>query len=196
MAKRGKFVKLTLNYFDSYRFITHEVKEFLNFETVWFTMNFMLNFFKALFNLLPAQTAYAHCDIPCGIYDPHNAQMAAHTVLRMTNLINETKGDIHKISRLTRVKEDHSELVKHDIGVIWWDYFKEEHLKQYPDLHLLVYEIMKLASKTKQEIDLEAANELISKVQEFSELFWKTKGRDVTRTKSGYPTEGEIVLPK
>lgn len=147
-------------------------------------------------NFLPAKTAYAHCDIPCGIYDPHNAQMAAHTVLRMMNLINEAKGDVHKISRLTRVKEDHAELVKHDIGVIWWDYFKEEHLKEYPDLHLLVYEIMKLASKAKQEVDLNTANNLLSKVQEFAEIFWKTKGRETVKVKSGYPTGGEIVILK
>ena len=38
--------------------------------------------------LLPTQIAYAHCDIPCGIYDPHNAQMAAHTVILMTSMIN------------------------------------------------------------------------------------------------------------
>lgn len=156
----------------------------------------MGKFISFLAKILPQRIAYAHCDIPCGIYDPHNAQMAAHTVIRMTSLISEAKGDVHKIARLTKVKEDHAELVKHDIGVIWWDYFKEEHLKEYPDLHLLVYEIMKLASKARQEIDLDSANELLSKVQEFAEIFWKTKGRETVRVKSGYPTEGEIVLPK
>lgn len=149
-----------------------------------------------VFNLLPIQTAYAHCDIPCGIYDPHNAQMATHTVIRMVNLINEAKDDVHKITRLTKVKEEHAELVKHEVRIIWGDYFKEEHLKQYPNLHDLVFKIMKLASKTKQEVNLEAANELLSKVQEFAEIFWKTKDRKTVRVKSGYPTEGEIILPK
>lgn len=170
--------------------------QFLNFGAIWFTMNFMLSFFKTLFDLLPAQIAYAHCDIPCGIYDPHNAQMAAHTVIRMMNLINEAKNDVHKIARLTKVKEDHAELVKHEVRIIWGDYFKEEHLKEHPNLHSLVFKIMKHASKVKQEVDLKAADELLSKVQEFSEIFWKTKGRETIRIKSGYPTEGEIVVPK
>lgn len=156
----------------------------------------MKDILRLVLNLLPTQIAYAHCDIPCGIYDPHLAQMATHTVLRMTNLIKEAKDDVHKIARLTRVKEEHAELVKHEVRIIWGDYFKEEHLKEYPNLHELVFKIMKLASKTKQEVNLENANELLSKVQEFAEIYWKSKGREVVRTKSGYPTEGEIVLPK
>lgn len=155
-----------------------------------------MTIFRLITRFLTEETAYAHCDIPCGIYDPHNAQMAAHTVLRMTNLISEAKNDVHKIARLTKVKEEHAEMVKHDIGIIWWDYFKEEHLKDYPGLHLLVFHIMKHASKAKQELDVENANELVNKVMEFSEIFWKTKERKTLRIKSGYPTEGEIVVPK
>lgn len=153
-------------------------------------------FLKFLLKFFPVKTAFAHCDIPCGIYDPHNAQMASHTVLRMTNLISESGSDVHKVTRLTKVKEEHAELVKREVAILWGDYFKEEHLKDYPNLHDLVFKIMKLASKTKQEIDLPSANELLSKVQEFAEIFWKSKGREITRVKSGYPTEGEIVLPK
>ena len=156
----------------------------------------MKNLLALASKFLPTQTAYAHCDIPCGIYDPHNAQMAAHTVIRMTNLIKEAKDDVHKIARLTRVKEEHAELVKHEVRIIWGDYFKEENLKDYPNLHGLVFKIMKLASKAKQEVDLKTANELLSAVQEFAENFWKSKGRQTVRVKSGYPTEGEIVLPK
>ena len=156
----------------------------------------MLRGFHTILNLLPTQIAYAHCDIPCGIYDPHNAQMAAHTVLRMTHFLKEAGNDAHKISRLTKVKEEHAELVKREVAVLWADYFKEEHLKDYPNLHDLVFKILKLASKAKQEVNIENANELISKVQEFAEIFWKSKGRETTRVKSGYPTEGELVLPK
>lgn len=165
-------------------------------------------FILVITKLLPENIAYAHCDIPCGIYDPHHAQLAAHTVIRMTNLINdltvtskdptfkERKEIIHKIARYTRVKEEHAELVKDEIRVIWGDYFKEEHLKQYPNLSSLVFIIMKLASKAKQEINIDNANDLLEKVQKFAEIFYITKGLKPVRVKSPYPTGGQIVLHK
>lgn len=149
----------------------------------------------------PPQNIYAHCDIPCGIYDPHLAQLAAHTIIRMTNLINElpeeaSKERAHKLTRLTMVKEEHAELVKKEVQVIWGDYFKSEHLEKYPNLHSLVFDIMKLASKARQEINLEESQQLLAKVQEFSEIFFKTKGVEPVRIKTIYPTEGEIVSHK
>lgn len=143
--------------------------------------------------ILPVATIYAHCDIPCGIYDPHEAQLAAHTVIRMTDLLSEAGEDTHKIARLTRVKEDHAEKIKHEVRVIWGDYFKPEHLEKFPELHQLVFEIMKFASEAKQNVDKEAADQLLSKVQEFAEIFYKSKGATPKRVKSLYPTEGEIV---
>jgi nickel superoxide dismutase len=142
---------------------------------------------------LPLGTIYAHCDIPCGIYDPHEAQLSAHTVIRMTDLLSEAGEDVHKIARLTRTKEDHAEKIKYEVRVIWGDYFKPEHLEKFPELHQLVFEIMKLASKAKQDIDRESAGQLLSKVQEFAEIFYKSKGVTPKRIKSLYPTEGEIV---
>ncbi|MCL4353660.1 superoxide dismutase, Ni [Patescibacteria group bacterium] len=161
--------------------------------------------FDFLLGIVPRQIAYAHCDIPCGIYDPHLAQVSAHTVIRMTDLILDLKkeetetGDkefMHKIARYTKVKEEHAEMVKHEVRIIWGDYFKEEHLKDYPDLHNLVFKIMKLASKTRQEVDKQSASDLLSSVQEFAQIFWKTKNRETVKVSSSYPTGGEIVLPK
>lgn len=165
-------------------------------------------FLKFIFNFFPKKVAYAHCDIPCGIYDPHNAQVAAHTVIKMTTLINELKVSskdpsfeerkriISQVSRLTKIKEEHAELVKHEVRVLWGDYFKEEHLKDYPNLHGLVFKIMKLASKSKQEVNIESANELLKSVQEIAEIFFKTKGAEPVRVKTLYPTGGEIVSYK
>ena len=161
-------------------------------------------FLQLLVKIFPSEIAYAHCDIPCGIYDPHAAQMAAHTVIRMTILLNdlqapdkmpfsERKKMIHQISRLTRVKEEHAEIVKHEIRVLWGDYFKEEHLKAYPNLHALVFKIMKTASKARQEINIDAANELLENVQKIAEIFYKTKGVRPMRVKSVYPTGLEII---
>jgi len=143
----------------------------------------------------PPKEIYAQCDIPCGIYDPHNAQVASHTVIRMTNLINEKKDSVHDVARLTKVKEDHAETVKHDVRVIWGDYFKPEHLEKFPGLHELVFKIMKLASKTKQEVSVEASQELLEKVQEFAEIFWKSKDIPSKKIKAPYPSGGEIVVP-
>jgi nickel superoxide dismutase len=157
-------------------------------------------------NFLPAQTAYAHCDIPCGIYDPYPAQIAAHSIIRMTSMIQdlhahddspeEQKKMIHQLTRLTKVKEDHADILKHEIAVIWGDYFKPEMLAEHKNVHELVFSIMKLASKTRQEINLESAKELLTKVQEFAEIFWKTKKRLSVRIASPYPTGGELVVPK
>ena len=154
------------------------------------------NILRTLDHISPPKPIYAHCDIPCGIYDPHNAQVAAHTVIRMVNLIKEAKGDPHDIARLTGVKEDHAEAVKHEVRIIWGDYFKPEHIEKHSGLHDLVFEIMKLASKARQEVGEAGAKQLLTKVQEFSEIFWETKGVQTVRIKSNYPTEGEIVLPK
>lgn len=149
-----------------------------------------------LIKTLPSKPVFAHCDIPCGIYDPHLAQMAAHTILRMTKLIGEAEGDIHKISRITHVKEEHGELCEKELETLWADYFKEEHLKQYPKLSDLIFKTIKLTGKVRQEINLEAAQELLANVQEIAEIFWKTKGFEPIRIPSGYPTEGEMVSHK
>ena len=129
--------------------------------------------------LAPRVVAHAHCDIPCGIYDPHEAEIAARTVARMVELINGLEGDDtetrNKFSRCVRVKEDHAEKVKHEVQVIWSDYFKPEHLTAYPDLHDKVWKILKLASKNKQSVDAEAAAQLEAAVKEFGEIFWATK---------------------
>lgn len=163
---------------------------------------------RAIDKISRPKTIYAHCDIPCGIYDPHNAQVAAHTVIRMTTLINELEASadepdfaerkkiISQVSRLTRVKEEHAELVKHEVRIIWGDYFKPEHVEKYPKLHSLVFEIMKLGSKARQEAKPEACQQLLAKVQEFAEIFWETKGVKTTKVPSNYPSGGEIVLPK
>jgi nickel superoxide dismutase len=131
--------------------------------------------------LKPATTVHAHCDVPCGIYDPHQAELAARTVARMVELIGQlprerlSEADRHKFVRCIAVKEQHAEIVKHEIQVIWSDYFKPEHLERYPDLHDRTWKILKLASKNKQTIDTAAAAELEAAVKEYADIFWSTK---------------------
>ena len=175
-------------------------------------MQLIRRFFKFIDKIQPAKSVHAHCDIPCGIYDPHLAQIAAHTVIRMNMLIDELQKEhekdhndhnhnhmqehVHKMARYTLVKEEHAELCKKEIRILWGDYFKPEHADKHPVLHELVWNVMKQASKAKQEINMQAAEDLLETVNKIAEIFWETKGVKTSRVKAPYPTGREIVLPK
>ncbi len=171
-------------------------------------MSLLYLLFKFFDSIKPARIAYAHCDIPCGIYDPHLAQLAAHTVIRMVMLINELpkltpelnpeqrQEILHKLMRYTATKEEHAELCKKEIRILWGDYFKPEHIEKYPGLHELVWKAMKAASKARQEVSMHPADELLEIVNKIAEIFWKTKGKETTRVKDFYPTGRETVYPK
>lgn len=147
----------------------------------------------------------AHCDIPCGIYDPHQALIGALTVVRMVDLIDKivkTHDQIEEaeftnsMARYIAVKEEHAELVKHEIRVIWGDFIKEKHLEEYPQLHNLVHKIMSLGSKSRQTVDRETALSLLDAVNEFAEIFWQIKGIATKRVSAPYSVSEEMVLPK
>jgi nickel superoxide dismutase len=155
----------------------------------------------------PVRTVYAHCDIPCGIYDPHEAQIAALTVLRMDQLIHELPKPAAgakpeemeawgaKLARYMLVKEQHAERLKTEIRVIWGDYFTADLAKQHPTVHEAVFKILKSASKARQGTNVADAEELVKSVQEFAELFWKTKGAQTKQLPSMQKSGGEIVYP-
>ncbi len=130
--------------------------------------------------IAPRHTVHAHCDIPCGIYDPHAAELAARTVARMVELINDNLGDDvaqrNKFMRCVAIKEEHAEIVKRELQVIWSDYFKPEHLEKYPQLHDLTWRTLKQAGACKQSVDPAAAAKLQAMVKEFADIFWETKG--------------------
>ncbi len=156
---------------------------------------------KILLRMLSSKIAYAHCDIPCGIYDPYVAQRAAHTILRMTQLLKDLDGNpskkmAHDIARITHVKEEHAGILEEELETLRNDYFKEEHFNTYPNLNGLFISTLQLASKARQGIDMEAANQTLAGVMEIAEIFFKTKNVTPMRVKSVYPTGGEIVLHK
>ena len=131
--------------------------------------------------LKPKITAYAHCDIPCGIYDPTPAKIAADTVAKMVEKIGQIPKDSMDLAsrnsfvRMVGVKEQHAELCKKELQVLWSDYFKPEHLEKFPKLHDTFWKALKLASKNKQNIDAQAASDLQAAVKEIGEMFWATK---------------------
>lgn len=148
--------------------------------------------FKNIFSL---PTVYAHCDIPCGIYEPTPMQIAAHTVLRMTQLLDEFK-EAHDVARIAHVKEEHGALVEKELMTLKNDYFKPEHFEKYPELKDLIKETVLLSAKTRQKKDLSLAKELVEKTLQVAEVFYKSKDFTPVRIPSGFPTEGEIVTHK
>ena len=149
------------------------------------------------------ETAEAHCDIPCKIYDPSTAQIAALTVIRMLDLIKEldtgeplTLAQQAQLARLVTQKEEHALEVKDAVRVIWGDYFKQPQFDQVEGVHELVHSIMLQGSKAKQHIDREHGEELLKLVNQFAEAFWKTKGVETFTATCPYPPEEPVVYPK
>jgi len=148
----------------------------------------------------PFTRAQAHCDIPCGIYDPSAAQIAALTVVRMMDLmVDMQKGDDkarleyhNSMSRYVAVKEEHAEKAKHEIRVIWGDYFKKE---KHPNVDDLVQKIMQQGSKCRQTADREAGLAFVELINEFAEKFWETKSIKTKRAKAPYAPALELVYP-
>lgn len=174
---------------------------YLNNERQVFVM--MHKLFKYLDGKLGFEKASAHCDIPCGIYDPRSAQMATLTVVRMMDLmkaLNEKSGTmdlayVNTMSRYISSKEEHAEMVKREIRVIWGDFMKKEHFDKYPELHGLVHEIMQLGSQARQGVDIAIAETLLKKVNRFAEIFWEIKGVKTHCVVSPYLPERLVIMP-
>lgn len=145
----------------------------------------------------------AHCDIPCKIYDPISAQLAALSVIRFMDLINEldekdtlSLADQAQLMRLVQEKEVHAEKAKHEIRIIWGDYFKQPQFEQYPEVSQLVHDIMLTGSACKQGIEREKGLKLLSLINEFADAFWTTKGVNTFQATCPYPPQQTVVYPK
>lgn len=142
----------------------------------------------------------AHCDVPCGIYDPIAAQTAALSVIRMVDLMQGLeKSDsleyVNTISRHIAVKEEEAEKVKHEVRIIWGDFIKPPMVEKYPNVHELVHNIMALGSANRQHVSRDKAMELLAAVNEFAEIFWALKGVSTKKAKSLSLPNEEIVVP-
>ena len=141
----------------------------------------IIKFFSYLSKVLPTHIAYAHCDVPCGIYDPKPAQIAAQTVLKMVQKIQElptqnpSLEDRNYFVRMVLTKEEHARICKEEILILWTDYFKPEHLKTFPNLHETFWKAAKLCSENKQHVSLEKAQELVDAVNHIAEMFNSSK---------------------
>lgn len=116
---------------------------------------------------------YAHCDLPCGVYDPAQARIEAESVLKITEKYSGLS-ETDKI-RAIIIKEKRAELVKHHLWVLWTDYFKPEHLEKHPNLHDLFWRATKAAGESKKSVDPGVAKILISLIDEIAEIFKQTQ---------------------
>ena len=131
-----------------------------------------MNLFK------PKNVAYAHCDLPCGVYDPAQARINAESVVNASKKYQESDDPAFK-QRCITIKEDMAEEVKKDLWVLWTDYFKPVHLEAHPDLHTIFWNAAKLCSAVKVEVSVQHCEELMEAIENIHNIFWGTKGRDV-----------------
>ena len=133
---------------------------------------------------------YAHCDGPCGVYDPASARVAAEAVQSMTkkmNTLESNHGDsggnsasyINTMSRYAAIKEEEAQKCKDELLVLWTDFFKPQHLESIPDLHDTFWQSAKLCSACKVEVSEQHAQELMDAVEAIHNMFWAAKGREV-----------------
>ena len=126
--------------------------------------------------LAPSVTVHAHCDLPCGVYDPAQAKIEAQSVKACIEKYHGSDDEVFK-ARAVAIKEERSDLVKHHLWVLWTDYFKAPHFEKYPNLNSLFNEATKLAGAggTKGSLDVAVADQLLAKIDEIDAIFWETK---------------------
>lgn len=158
---------------------------------------------KAIDGKFGFEQARAHCDVPCGIYDPSTAQIAALTVVRMMDLMADLEGKggekdtgyQNSIARYVAVKEEHAEKAKQEIRVIWGDYIKSQHIESHPGVPNLVHKIMQLGSQSRQTADREVGVQFVEAINQFADIFWSTKGVATKHAKAPYAPALEMVYP-
>ena len=134
--------------------------------------------------------ASAHCDGPCGVYDPASARIAGEAVQSMTNKMlalecpDTSDGAgmaayLNTMSRYAAIKEEEAQKCKDELLVLWTDFFKPQHLESIPDLHDTFWQAAKLCSACKVEVSAVHAQELMDAIEEIHNIFWNVKGRDV-----------------
>jgi nickel superoxide dismutase len=116
----------------------------------------------------------AHCDLPCGVYDPAQARIEAEAVRSIQQKYQESDDPVFK-QRAVRIKEDRAEILKHHLWVLWTDYFKPEHLEMFPNLHDTFWTTTKMAGEAKKSEDPAQGQKLLDAVLEIEKMFWETK---------------------
>ena len=122
----------------------------------------------------PKTVVHAHCDLPCGIYDPAQARIEAESVKAIVEKYQANEDPAFR-TRALLIKEQRAELVKHHLWVLWTDYFKPEHVEKYPQLHELFWKATKTAGEAKKTTDVAVGERLLDQIAEITKIFWETK---------------------
>jgi nickel superoxide dismutase len=130
----------------------------------------------------PSETASAHCDLPCGVYDPAQARIEAESVKAIQERYQKA-GDMKSAaetvedykSRCLSIKEARADMVKEHLWVLWTDYFKPPHVEKYPQLHELFWNATKEAGLAKKSQDPAQGQKLLDLIAEIDKIFWETK---------------------
>jgi nickel superoxide dismutase len=136
--------------------------------------------------LAPRTVVHAHCDLPCGVYDPEQARIEAESVYRIVEKYGANEDQVFRI-RAIKIKEDRADLVKHHLDVLWHDYFKPEHLATVPNLHELFWNANKQVSKVKASVDIADAKKLLDLIDEV-DAAWKATGGEAKTRVAGRPS--------
>lgn len=128
----------------------------------------------------PRNRAHAHCDIPCGVYDPQQARIEAESCYRIIEKYAASSDELFR-ARCIVVKEERAELTKHHIDVMWHDYFKPEHVEKFPDLHETCWKAAKQASLVKRSLDIAEAQKLLDLIDKIDHMWRETGGPAATR---------------
>lgn len=139
--------------------------------------------------LAPKRVAYAHCDLPCGVYDPALARVEAVAVKGCDQKFQENVNNPEFQARALVIKEELCDRIKHVLWVLWSDYFKPPHFTKYPQLNQLFRDALKLASSAgaKGTTNSAVADQLIAKIDEISDIFWQTQPAQAIQPCTGKP---------
>jgi nickel superoxide dismutase len=122
----------------------------------------------------PKRTVHAHCDLPCGVYDPAQARIEAESVKACQEKFQGSDDAIFR-DRAISIKEQRATMVKEHLWVLWTDYFKPEHVEKHPDLHEKFWKAAKLAGESKKSEDPAQGQQLLDAIDELAKIFWETK---------------------
>ena len=136
--------------------------------------------------LAPTTTVRAHCDLPCGVYDPEQARIEAESCFRIMEKYQANSDETFR-ARAIGIKEERAELVKHHLDVLWHDYFKPEHVEKVPNLHELFWNATKAASKVKASTDAADSKKLLDMIDDIDAAWKATGGEEKTRV-AGRPS--------
>jgi nickel superoxide dismutase len=132
--------------------------------------------------LRPRRVVHAHCDLPCGVYDPAQARIEAESVKAIQQKYQDAEKQKAPSENVTEfkqrcltIKEERADLVKHHLWVLWTDYFKPQHKEKYPQLHDLFWQATKAAGESKRSVDPDQGQQLLDVIGEIDKIFWDTK---------------------